>query len=266
MEHYAQPDLPGFLQALRQEFGAQASAAASGPIYLRLSARLRDAIQHGTISTGTSLPAERELARLLGLSRQTVRRAVEILTTEGLLVVRQGSGTYVNARFVEPLTELTSFSDDMRRRGFEPGSVWLERTLGQPTPEEALALGLSLRDRVMRASRVRTANGEPIAVEVAVVDARVVGMKADFGDSLYEAIRRQGHAPVRAMQRVRAAVASRHLAHLLHIATGAPVLETERHSYSAEGRLLEWTRSTYRGDLYDYVAEMRLAAPRTNTS
>jgi GntR family transcriptional regulator len=61
-------------------------------------------------------------------------------------------------------------------------------------------------------------------------------------------------------------VASRHLAHLLHIATGAPVLETERHSYSAEGRLLEWTRSSYRGDLYDYVAEMRLAAPRTNTS
>lgn len=258
-----QPDLQGFLADLRNEFVAQKGVglAVAGPSYLRLAGRLRTAIQQGRIGIGAGLPAERELADLLALSRQTVRRAVEILSREGLLVARQGSGTFVSGRIVEPITELASFSDDMRRRGLVPGSVWLERALGPPTPQEALSLGLSLRDPVVRASRVRTANGEPIAVEVAVVSATLLGMTADFGDSLYEAIRRRGHAPVRALQRVRAGIADAPLARLLTIAEGAPVLEMERHSYSRDSQPLEWTRSTYRGDRYDYIAELWLAAP-----
>ena len=259
------PDMPAFLDDLSNEFVTQKSAslAASGPRYLHLAWRLREAIQQGRIGAGASLPAERELASKLVLSRQTVRRALEILAAEGLLVVRHGSGSVVSGRFVEPITELASFSDDMRNRGLEPGSVWLERVMGRPTPEEAFPLGLSLRDSVVRASRVRTANGEPIALEICVVSAAVVGMTADFGDSLYAAIRRQGHAPVRALQRVRAGIAGARLAALLKIAEGAPVMEMERQSYSAEGRPLEWTRSSYRGDRYDYVAELWLAPSKS---
>lgn len=262
-ERFAQPDLQAFLDDLRAEFVAQegVALAIAGPSYLRLAERLRAAIQQGRIGVGTSLPAERELAQLLARSRQTIRRAVEILQSEGLLVVRQGSGTFVSGRIVEPISELASFSDDMRRRGLLPGSLWIERSMGQPTPQEALSLGLSLREPVVRASRVRTANGEPIAVELALVSAVVVGMTAEFGDSLYEAIRRHGHAPVRALQRVRAGIATSQQARLLTIAEGAPVLEMDRHSYSSDGRPLEWTRSAYRGDRYDYVAELWLAEP-----
>lgn len=249
------------IAALSRELAPDAANA--GPLYFRLAARLRELIQQGLLGTGRPLPPERELAQRLAVSRQTIRRVVDELASEGALTVRQGSGTFVSGRLVEPLTELASFSDDMRRRGMVPGSLWLEREIATPTPQEAFTLGLSLGDRVVRSLRVRTADKERIAVELAVVSAELVGGKADFGTSLYDAIRRHGRAPERALQRVRAAIADARIAELLHIEVGAPVLETERHSYSADGRPVEWTRSTYRGDLYDYVVEMRIGASGT---
>ncbi|MFT7722121.1 MAG: GntR family transcriptional regulator [Roseateles sp.] len=254
---------PDLYRLLRDELAQDAlgAADAAGPLYLRLASQLRQAVLDGRLRPGASLPPERELAQRLGISRQTVRKAVEALTNEGALKVRQGSGTFVSARLVESLTELTSFSDDMRRRGLEPGSLWLDREIGPPDAQEALALGLPLHGRVARLSRVRLADGEPIALEFAVVDAALVGGTTEFGSSLYEAIRAQGRAPVRAVQRVRAAIAGDRAARALDIALGSPVLQIERHSYDAAGRPLEWTRSTYRGDMYDYVVEMRASPP-----
>lgn len=237
--------------------------ADAGPLYQRLASRLRQAIDEGGLRAGASLPPERELAQRLGISRQTVRKAVEALTGEGVLKVKQGSGTFVSSRIVESLTELTSFSDDMRRRGMEPGSIWLDRQIGAPDPQEALALGIPLHSQVLRLSRVRLADGEPIALEFAVIDAALVGFDIDFGPSLYAAIRAHGQSPARALQRVRAAIAGDKAARTLGVAIGSPVLEIERHSYGANGRPLEWTRSTYRGDMYDYVVEMRAS---TSTS
>jgi GntR family transcriptional regulator len=249
------------ITALSRELANEAATAA-GPLYFRLAARLRELIEQGQVATGRSLPPERELAQRLGVSRQTVRRVVEELAREGLLAVRQGSGTFVSGRLVEPLTELASFSDDMRRRGLEPGSLWISREVAAPTPQEAFSLGLSLSDRVLRARRVRTADGTPIGVELAVVSAELVGGTVEFGLSLYDAIRRHApsRAPERALQRLRAAVADARTAELLRITAGDPVLETERHSYGADGRPVEWTRSSYRGDLYDYVVEMRISS------
>jgi len=104
------------------------------------------------------------------------------------------------------------------------------------------------------------ADGEPIAVEFAVVAAELLGFSTDIGESLYAAIRDRGRAPVRAMQRVRAGVATAYVAQALAVPAGSPVLEVERFSYCTEGRPVEWTRSSYRGDRYDYVVEMRVNA------
>lgn len=235
----------------------------AGPLYIRLAARLREAIQAGRLVMGSVLPPEREFAQDLGLSRETVRRAVEQLTQEGLLQGRQGSGTYVCTRITEPLSTLASFSEDMQRRGYQAGSTWLSRELARPTTEEAMALGLSLTDTVLRVARVRSANGEPMAVERATVHAQAVAGTTEFGDSLYDAMRRNGTAPVRAIQRIRAGTADAETARLLGLAEGAAVLDTERRSFTQEGRPVELTRSLHRGDLYDYVVEMRVAAPTT---
>jgi GntR family transcriptional regulator len=229
-----------------------------GPLYLRLAAVLRHAIQDGVYAHGACLPPERELSETLGVSRVTLRRAIESLAREGVVSVRQGSGTFVGACIEEPLSALASFSEDMLRRGLTPGSSWISRKIVAPDSGESLALGLGAQDRVLRASRVRTANGEPIAVERATVRASDVGSVADFGDSLYAALMRHGAHPARAVQRIRAGIADPESAKLLQVSVGDAVLVTERRSFTREGRPVEITHSLYRADIYDYVVEMSI--------
>ncbi len=227
------------------------------PLYQKISASLRAAIRSGALQAGSGVPPERDLAAMLGVSRVTVRRAIEELVGEGLLQSRQGSGTLVSARVVQPLSALGSFSEDMARRGHVPGSRWISRELAYPSPDEVLALGLGASDQVIRLARVRTADGAPIAVERASLGAQLLRGELDFGNSLYEALRRHGNLPERAFQRLRAEVAGAADAQLLGLHQGAPVLATERRSFTLEGRPVEFTRAVYRGDRYDYVVELR---------
>lgn len=242
--------------------GLLARAAGHGhlPLYKHIEVALRGAIRSGELAVGAGIPPERELAALLGVSRVTIRRAIEELVAQGLLQARQGSGTTVSARVEQALPMLGSFSEDMARRGYAPGSQWLEREVARPSPDEILALGLGPEDRVIRLARVRTADGAPIAVERASLNAALFGGDPAFGDSLYEALRARGVVPERAFQRLRAEAAHERDARLLGIEPGDPVLSTERRSFTRDGRPVELTRAVYRGDRYDYVMELRIAA------
>ena len=233
------------------------------PLYQRMAVSLRAAMRSGTLPVGTGMPPERELATMLGVSRVTVRRAIEELVTEGLLQAKQGSGTTVAGRVEQALTALGSFSEDMQRRGLVPGSRWIARQLAHPTADEVLALGLAPTEQVMRLERVRTADGAPIAVERATVRAALLGGDIHFGDSLYEALRQHGVVPQRAFQRLRADAVGAADARLLGLREADPVLATERRSFTTEGRPVELTRSVYRGDRYDYVLELSTSTPGT---
>lgn len=235
------------------------------PLYQKMAASLRAALRSGALPVGSGVPPERELSAMLGVSRVTVRRAIEELVQEGLLQSKQGSGTSVSGRVEQALSALGSFSEDMLRRGYVPGSRWISRELAHPSPDEILALGLAPTEPVIRLARVRTADGAPIAVERAALRAALLGGELDFGDSLYEALRRHGVFPQRAFQRLRAEVVSGPDARLLGLQDAGPVLATERRSFTNEGRPVELTRSIYRGDRYDYVVELRAAA-RGNVS
>ena len=245
---------------------AKLLAAASGPshvpLYKKLTSALQTAIQSGALRTGDGIPPERDLAVQLGVSRITVRRALKDLAGQGLLFARQGSGTAVAARVEQPLSDLGSFSDDITRRGLTPGSRWISRELVYPSPDEIIALGLAITDQVIRMERVRTANGAPIAVERATVKADLLGGKVEFGNSLYEALRRQGVVPYRALQRLRAEVVHGKDARLLGLGDGDAVLSTERRSFTADGHPVEFTRAVYRGDRYDYLVELRTTGTR----
>jgi GntR family transcriptional regulator len=119
------------------------SASSNLPLYQQLQRALREAIGRGVYGPAEALPAERQLASELDISRITVRKAIDGLVEEGLLVRRPGSGNFINTRIEKNFAKLTSFSEDMRSRGRTPRSVWLKRSEGQVTPEEALRLGLS---------------------------------------------------------------------------------------------------------------------------
>jgi GntR family transcriptional regulator len=229
------------------------------PLYQQLQRALREAITHGAIGPDDALPSERQLAADLGISRITVRKAMDALAEEGLLVRRQGSGNFVGARIEKNFAKLTSFSEDMRSRGREPSSQWLKKAEGQVTPDEAMRLALSPGARVFRFHRLRFADEEPMALEYCTIAAMALPSADVVGDSLYEALERAGNRPVRALQRLRALLLDDEKARLLEAKPGEAGLLVERIGYLRDGRAIELSQSYYRGDTYDFVAELSAA-------
>lgn len=229
----------------------------STPLYLQLAQKLRDHIARGGIGIGSALPSERDLSELVGMSRVTVRKAIEMLIEEGLLLRKQGSGTFVSQRIEAPGTGLSSFSEDARSRGDDPGVIWILKTYALPTEEEALALELPLSASVARLGRVRLSGGEPLAIENAVIPAMFVPDIETLGESLYGALERSGMRPAHGTQRIRASLATPTEAGILSIAENAEILRIERRTRAADGRPVEFTRSAYRGDRYDFVTELQ---------
>ena len=222
----------------------------------RLTEALRAGVHQGVFRPGTMIPGERALAEGLDLSRTTVRRAIKALVDERVLVQRPGVRTSVAQRVEKPVSMFASFSQDMRARGLRPGSVWLDRTTGPATPEEAVALSLTAGDLVCRLQRLRTADDMAMALERSAVPVRFLPDPALVGDSLYAALEKRGTVPVRALQRMRATVASEVQAGQLGVASGAPLLDMERRCFNHRGEAVEFCHSVYRGDLYDLLVEL----------
>ncbi len=234
----------------------------TGPLYRQLQRRIADAIASGQLAVGDSLPPERDMAAMTGLSRVTVRKAVQALVASGLLSQRRGSGTFVAPRverLEQALSLLTSFTEDMARRGRSVESVWISRALHAPAPEEVMALGLGAGDRVARLERVRRSDGVPLAIERAAISAELLPDPDAVGASLYAVLETRGLRPVRAVQRISATNLGARDAALLGVADGVAGLRIERISYLPSGRVVEFTRSIYRGDAYDFAVELTLS-------
>ncbi len=234
------------------------SAAAGGklPLYQQLQQALRRAIDEGALGASAALPAERQLAEELGISRITVRKAIDALVEEGLLVRRAGAGNFVNARFEKNFAKLSSFSEDMRARGRAPRNVWLKRSEGLVTPEEALRLRLSPGTPVYRFHRIRFADEVPMCLEYATIAAFALPSLDAVDDSMYEALGAAGNRPVRALQRLSALLLGGEQARLLQTREGDAGLCVERLGFARDGRAVEFCRSFFRGDMYDFVAEL----------
>lgn len=226
------------------------------PLYLQLARSLREHISSGGIGPGSALPSERDLSEMAGLSRVTVRKGIEQLVGEGVLFRKQGSGTFVAPRIETAGTKLSSFSDETRARGEAPGVVWINKTYAQPTGEEATALQISPTARVARLGRVRLAGGEPLAIEHAIIPAEFLPDLEGLGDSLYQALDAHGFRPTSGTQRVRAALATPTEAGILSVRQNSEVLRIERLTRIPDGRLVEFTRSVYRGDRYEIVTPL----------
>ena len=230
--------------------------ASAQPLYQQLQRALRGAIENGIIAPDDALPPERDLAEMLKVSRITVRKAIDELVEDGLLIRKQGSGTFVSNRVEKNFAKLTSFSEDMRARGRQPRSVWLNRAQGTVTPEESLTLRSSPGTPVFRFHRIRYADDAPMAIEHATVIASCLGSLDDVENSLYEALERTGNRPVRALQRLRAVLLTAEQAKLLKAQEGEAGLLVARVGYLKDGRAVEYSQSWYRGEIYDFVAEL----------
>lgn len=242
------------IELVRSEF---ASGTQGMPLYKRLKTAIEAAVRNHAFKSGSVLPGERSLAEALSLSRVTVRKAFAMLEEEGMLNRRQGARSEIGSRVEKSLSTLTSFSEDLRARGMEPGCIWLSKQLTRPSPTEMMALGISANAQVLRMRRVRTADGAPIAVEHAAVPVRFLPSPASVSDSLYDALAQRGFLPRRAIQRMRARAASLEDAQHLRCEPGAPILTTERRCFLGDGEIVEYCETRYKGEVYDFVFELQ---------
>ena len=248
------PDLPAWWVAL--------DPGDAAPAYVQLAQGLRQRITSGELAAGSALPAERELAARLGVSRVTLRQGLGLLEAEGLLRRRRGSGTFVAGRSsaARQLGLLSSFSDEVRSQGGVPGARVLAFARTRPNAQEALSLALAPGAEVYRLRRLRTSNGEALAVEESTLPAALIGplTAQDVTDaSLYALLSERRLAPARALRHLRAQNADAELAALLGVERGAALLTTERVSWLASGQPVEYARACYRGDRSDFVMELR---------
>ena len=243
-------------QLILNLLAGQLSGQSYQPLYRRLEDAMKQAVASSQIKRGAAIPSERVLSEALCVSRVTVRKAIDGLVSEGLLDRRQGAKTVVSSRLEKSLATMTSFSEDMRSRGMEPGCVWISREISRPSPAEMMALGISSSERVARLKRLRTADGTPIAIEIATLPARFVPNPQAVKDSLYEYLEAAGALPVRALQRMQAKPASEEERLLLGTPEDASLLVMERRCFLGSGEIVEFTRTKYRGDVYDFVIEL----------
>lgn len=213
-----------------------------------------------SLKVGQSIPSERQLASDLGVSRLTVRAALDDLVRDGYLDRRHGSGTYVTEpKIAQPLT-LTSFTEDMRRRGMVAGSRTLELSRMPAGARLAHRLHVSPEARVIRVKRLRLADSIPMAMEVLHVPEDLVpGLsRADFeGHSFYELLsERFGIAIASGTQSIEPTVTNEEESEVLGVPLHTPAFLFERTTESESGRMVEFVRSIYRGDRYRLVADL----------
>lgn len=215
------------------------------------------------LGIGTAIPSERQLSADLGVSRLTVRAALDDLAREGYLVRRRGSGTYVQQPKIAQELTMTSFSEDMRRRGMTPGS----RTLSMDTELAGARLGrllhVSPSEKILVIKRLRLADGESMAIETLhLPGALVPGLEAkDLGGSFYELLQdRYGITVASGTQAIEPTVTNEEESAALGVPLHSPAFLFERTSRDDAGRTLEYVQSVYRGDRYRIVTE--LSSPR----
>lgn len=228
------------------------------PLYFQLSQQLESAIERGTLTPGSLLGNEIELAGRLGLSRPTVRQAIQSLVDKGLLVRRRGVGTQVVHSQVRRPLELSSLYDDLEAAGQRPATVVLGNTVEPASAEVAAALGVPEGSDVHLIDRLRYAHGEPMArlvnhLPVGLMDCDTARLEAT---GLYRMMRAAGITLHSARQSVGARAATEAEAVLLGEPAGAPLLTMERATFDDTGRAVEFGSHVYRASRYAFEFQL----------
>jgi GntR family transcriptional regulator len=212
------------------------------------------------LDVGEAIPSERQLSAELGVSRLTLRAALDDLVRDGSLVRRRGSGTFVGQPKIAQELTMTSFSEDMRRRGMRPGS----RTLSLTTTTAGAYLGRCLHvspsEPIVVAKRLRLADGETMAIETLHVPAAMVpGLTPkDLEETSFYELLSQRYAIEIAggVQTIEPTVTNEEESDALGVPLHSPAFQFERTTRSDSGVIVEFVRSIYRGDRYRLVTEL----------
>ena len=238
---------------------------AARPLYHRVYREIAQEIERGALGAGDRLPSERWFCDALGVSRATVRRAIEELTADGLVEAR-GRGTYVRgSALMEPPNTLMSLSELGRSRGLRATSRVLASTVRAATIDEAEAFGIAPGAELLELERLRMLDGLPISLDNNRVPLRFLPPPGELDfttDSLYAAIERAGHPLARGDYELEARAAGPHEAAPLGLAPGTPVLFAITVAIGEDGRVVDLGRTVYRADRYRFQATLMRRTPK----
>jgi GntR family transcriptional regulator, N-acetylglucosamine utilization regulator len=231
------------------------------PLYHQLKTVLLEKIRAGEMNPNERLPAEDDLAANYGVSKATVRQALNELAVAGVLRREQGRGTFVTEpKLTQGPRELTSFSAEMHKRGLSPTSKVIKQDIVKAEADVAEKLQIAQGSRVLRLKRLRLADGEPMGIQTAYITLELAPrlIEENFASaSLYEVLeRKHGLSPVRAQETHFAVLLEPDEAKLLKVPINSPGLAAERVAYLATGYPLELVYSIMRGDRYKIVLDL----------
>jgi len=229
------------------------------PVYIQIHDAIKEKIEANYWKIGDRLPSERELSTQFGVSRMTLRQAIQTLADEGILERKIGSGTYVARRKVqEKMTGTTSFTDIMLSQGRVPSSRAVSYFFTSPSSSEMEKLQLSKDDIILRMERVRLADDIPICFEVASVSEKLIRdySKSEITSSLYRTLEEKGQKKIGgANQTISAMIASEKIADYLDIKKGDAILRMRQVSFLSDGQPFEYVRSQYVGNRFEFFLE-----------
>lgn len=230
------------------------------PIYTQIEDGIRSQIENGELKPHDAIPSEREYATQFQISRMTVRQAITNLVNEGLLYREKGRGTFVSEQKIEQqLVGLTSFTEDMKARGFTPSSRLLHFEIIPATAKIASQLSIQVHHPVYEITRIRLADGIPMAIETVYMSANLIKgvTEAIIQQSLYDYVEQQSELKIgHATQTLEAIVATENETEHLQVAKGSPILLIQRYTYLEDGTPLEVVRSAYRADRYKFTVSI----------
>jgi len=224
------------------------------PLYFQVAQQIEHAISEGALAPGDRLDNEISLAEQFGLSRPTMRRAIQELVDKGLLVRKRGVGTQVVHGQVTRPVELTSLFDDLTRRHQVPTTTVLANEVVAAPDEVCALLSIARGSPVLRLRRLRLAHGEPLAILENFLpgDLIKVGASDLAVRGLYQVMRSRGVNIRVAKQKIGARTGTAEECSLLGERKGSPVLTMERAAHDDSGRPVEWGRHAYRASRYSF--------------
>ena len=226
------------------------------PMYLQLERQLTALIQDGTLPPGTTLPAERQLASDLGISRTTVQHCYGAMRRKRLLSAHGRLGFIVeapDARIKPAMERLKGFTEEMQELGRVPSSRILEKTV---TSDRSIAslFGLPSTASLLKLVRVRLGDGVPLSREVAWYDLSAVPGLAeeDLGGSVYARLKACGASLTACEQTIEATEPDAEECEIFGFDRPLPCLLIKRRSYDHNERMIEYVEGLFRGDAYAY--------------
>lgn len=228
----------------------------SVPIYVQLEEYIKQKIKEGVYLPGESLPTERELTELFGVSRMTIRQAITNLDHQGVLYRSHGKGAFVSKEIIEKKLEIESFSEDMVKRGLVPSSKLLYFEKITPDSQISQKLKLSENEQVFFLNRLRLANDEPMAIEYSYLPEKYFPdlMKYNLMKcSLYTLMKQEYHLDFKYMkQDIKAVTISKKEAELLLNKSRGFGLLSQRTIFNEDESPVEYTKTIYNPDRYTF--------------